>query len=243
MNDHLPRTTITENLVRFTKFSALVAIASAFVSFVTNLLLMDVWGVPFSAVATPSDMIVGGAESIRALYPIFVALFSAGVFAIITADREVEGVLPRVVSSIFLCSIICLGFATLSAVYFGSFLPSFIFENWTVITLFLLLPIVYLGLKLKNDAQPYANYLAIAAGCFFAAAIGISSLAYKRYPLVSLIGPSSNCQLTEYVVWAGTSYLVTSCAVPPYSRGQTYFVIERSGTSLRIVTERFSGNL
>ena len=214
----------------------LITLSGTIVSFLTNFLIFDAWGIPFAAVVSASDIVTGGAEAVEStfilLLPLTVAVplgkWFSPKFRTCHRLRILSWFIILIVYLFFLINI-----KAVPAIDFPTIeVPKNIFN-----ILYLSAVTVLFFMALLNADMQHGYYF-VGFSVLLACLFQLDRTTANRYGEMIVFADTTRCAQTEYVVWAGTSSLVTTCSPPPHNRGKYYFIVERSDKTLRVQNEK-----
>ena len=216
---------VTNTIVALTFLATVVGLA-------LNFIILDSLGVGAAAVMTTPDIILGGYLTLKTTmiiltlsYLIIYAgsqtpttIFHRRIFMIIMFIYILtESVNFYILASIFDGKVPWFDHKTTNSISKGAFfLTSFFFGSLNAS-----------DLKSKEISKIYLVSLTLVTISV------ISQSSVMKAADLMVFPNSSRCPVNEYVLWAGSEILVTSCEGPPYSVKGNFYVIPRSGVVLK----------
>lgn len=217
----------------FQGMASLIAAATmmmAITSFIANFLLFERWGLSFGMVATPSDLIVGIAEAVPSLMLLSGAFVSGFLLSQEISEKTVASKgFVRLATTLWVLLMI-LVFARDWLVDGLKYLVAeqAVEVHKIILNLLLFILLILLTVLFRHFRNKWIA-LSILGASFVSFTTNVVDMSYRNFTLMTLISEPTRCKMNEYVVWVGSEAIVTTCSAPPFEKGETYYVIERSG--------------
>ena len=216
---------VTNTIVALTFIATVVGLA-------INFIILDSLGVGAAAVMTTPDIILGGYLTLKTTLIILIlsylfiyagsqmptTIFHTRIFMIVLFIYIVtEATNVYILVSLFDGQVPWFDHKTTNFISKGAFfLTSFFFGSLNAS-----------DLKSKEISKIYLVALTLATISV------ISQSSVMKTADLMVFPNSSRCPVNEYVLWAGSEILVTSCESPPYSVKSNFYVIPRNGIVLK----------
>ena len=218
------------------KYAVAISIAFSAVSFGMNWLLFAGWGISYSAAASPSDVLIGGLEVWGLFFP---HLFIGGIACL--AGKFVGEKYPKFVPyCVPLAALtgLCISVVSPEGIEQQSFSLNLITITGNMYLDYLILwgPFIFFTVTALYGKYPKLLFVVIL---FSFMIIGLNSLIYSiqnRSDRLVTFGDESRCTTVEYIVWVGSDRVLTSCSPPPYAPKDEFFIIEKDGLEMRIIS-------
>ena len=221
----------------FAEIAVLITLSASFLSIFANYLLFDALGIDFSYVVNPADIIIGGVQVLQNCSLTLFSIFSSVLILYNIGWKDVEIFGDVFLRFLWLFSSFILILASLpafggiaidSTAYLNYYVPSFVFVPFVVI--FLVTSFFLQKRKYRVRVVRIQAFTII----FLSIMTSLISSGVNGRTLVVLNDNSGRCKVLEYVVWAGSSSLLTTCSQPPHVRGKSYFLVKRDAQVLKI---------
>lgn len=217
------------------QYAVIISFVFTVIAFGVNWVLFAGWGLSYAVAAAPSDALIGALEAAGIFLPHFV-LGSSAFFAGRKLSKAVPNVKPIALLLLAIVGIL-ISFIAPEGVIFEAAEISVISLTGSVYYDFMIIfPVfVFLATASGVDRVRWLVWPAILASLSIMIILSLVSGYQNRAGNLIVFGDEERCVGTEYVVWVGTSQLVTSCRKPPFTEQNGYFVIPKEGIELQVL--------
>ncbi len=218
--------------------AAIITTVSSGVALFVNLLIFSVWGLNFSVIATPSDVFAGGILFLsKSVFLIFLTV-SAALFA---RTLNGYGLFPSVKFHSFVLAANALT-ATIAAtlivfsLWGGLYILKYDRYLMTAMHGFFSILAFYTFMLRDRRLSRISFVNLIITSLLVVMSTAVHSAQYGQGDLVVVRNSKDNkiCNKSdEHLVWAGSSFIISSCSSPPFRRGEEVFVTDRKEIMLK----------
>ncbi|MBO6526758.1 hypothetical protein [Erythrobacter sp.] len=234
-----PATNLLEKSI---KYVAIFSVLATGLSFASNVILFANWGLNYSIVASPSDVIIGALEAFGVLgLPLLAVLlgYLLGSFAFGWISKRLHAALLFTLGSLFLITTLRSSpFYDIVALAGASELQRPLLTTFGIFLVSLSISPTLRLYRGDKTVRVFFSLLAffLAFSYFsFSSAFRSGEITISRSNSPTLPSEaSSRCDSIEYVVWVGTASILTSCEGPPFDSDGRYFVIPKSGVEMAV---------
>ncbi|MEN7536443.1 hypothetical protein [Aurantiacibacter flavus] len=223
--------------------AVLATLAVTALSTITNIFIFSEWGISYASVATASDVLSGGIQAFGLIGVPSLAAFSAALLcgALKHSFKFRKKIFRQQIAfklAHLLTLIALLTFFILAGLENIAGISTELHFNDIKSVALIFYPLVFLNfffyLMIKKDRRItlLAELFIIISMVYL---VSIPAVAKMQLEIVAIMEPSGRCSDIEYVVWAGSDNIITSCSKPPYEDHFEYFIVERSGVDLRVL--------
>ena len=230
------------NFANLATICAFFTFVGSIVAFYTNFVLFESWGLSYTVVATPADLIVGAAEATPAILYVS-SLVAIGFY--LSSELQDNFVEKSWLKStvvwlhvfLFLGWPLGIGLATFDLAS-DEQITNVKRIYWNTILVFLV-PLQTIFVVKKPNGY---LMIAILASTFLAFSNNITTMNHRSKLALILVEQSKRCGGDEHILWTGTSSVVTSCSTPPFGSDETFYVVPREGLAFKARTSNSGGN-
>ena len=215
------------------RYAIVLSIAGTGASLINNIVYFGWVDLPYSAVATASDILIGGIQAAFIIGPIFVVFLVCSILGRNLAREFPKG--EPIFAGLATLFIFVSLFLSTSAQEISLGIPKFHLTKFVAIDLLLSWSIVVIFSVAAMLIKYHKTF--VFAICALSVLVVLESYRYYAQHGTSnllVVGSSVRCGGQEYIFWVGSSYVVTSCDKPPFMEGRRYFIIKREDVQIQV---------